>query len=74
MDDPADEADELSDIIEFGRRADDFVSGKEPTNEFRNFGAVSMKWKIVIAIDLRLFIIIDLPLPSCEKLIDLSLI
>lgn len=39
-DDPPDDADELSEIIEFGRRADDFVSGREPTNELRNFGAV----------------------------------
>lgn len=39
-DDPPDDADELSEIIEFGRRADDFVSGREPTNELRNLGAV----------------------------------
>ena len=39
-DEPPDDADELSEIIEFGRRADDFVSGKEPTNELRNLGAV----------------------------------
>jgi hypothetical protein len=37
-DDPPDDADELNDIIEFGRRAD-FTSGSVPANELRNFGA-----------------------------------
>lgn len=36
---PAEDADELSEIIEFGRR-EDFMSGNVPTNELRNLGAV----------------------------------
>lgn len=36
-DDPPDD-DELSEMIEFGRRAD-FISGNVPTNELRNLGA-----------------------------------
>jgi hypothetical protein len=37
---PPDEAEELSEMIELGRR-DDFTSGKVPTKELRNFGAVT---------------------------------
>lgn len=37
-DEPPDDADELRDIMELGRR-DDFMSGKVPTKELRNFGA-----------------------------------
>jgi hypothetical protein len=43
---PPDEADELSEIIEFGRRAEDFSSGNVPTNELRNRGAVDIFEKI----------------------------
>lgn len=39
-DDPADDADELNEIMEFGRRAEDFISGSAPTKELRNFGAI----------------------------------
>lgn len=37
---PPDDVEELSEIIEFGRRADDLRSDMVPTNELRNFGAV----------------------------------
>lgn len=37
---PPDDADELNEMIEFGRRADSLESGKLPANELRNFGAV----------------------------------
>ena len=40
-DEPPEEAEELNEIIEFGRRADVFGSCTAPTNELRNFGA---KW------------------------------
>jgi hypothetical protein len=36
---PPDDAEELNEIIEFGRRADGVASGKLPTNELRNLGA-----------------------------------
>jgi hypothetical protein len=73
---PADEADELSEMIELGRR-DDFTSGKVPTKELRNFGAVTEDsgrsfFYCLLHISLRF---LDFsPLPSCEKLIERSLI
>lgn len=42
---PPDDVEELNEIIEFGRRADDFRSGMVPTNELRNFGAVRRRQK-----------------------------
>lgn len=44
-DDPPDDAEELNEMMEFGRR-DDFMSGKVPANELRNFGA-GLNWKLV---------------------------
>jgi hypothetical protein len=43
---PPDDVEELSEIIEFGRRADELRSGIVPTNELRNFGAVRERKKI----------------------------
>jgi hypothetical protein len=42
---PPDDVEELSEIIEFGRRADELRSGIVPTNELRNFGAVRERKK-----------------------------
>lgn len=38
-DDPPEDAEELNEIMEFGRR-DDFMSGRVPANELRNLGAI----------------------------------
>jgi hypothetical protein len=71
-DEPPDEADELRDIMELGRR-DDFMSGSVPTKELRNFGAESEK-KLSVSVGFDCVVSLVLPLPSCEKLIERSLI
>ena len=70
---PPDEADELRDIMELGRR-DDFMSGSVPTKELRKRGAFRV-WKKVVSLVSRFYVVReDLPLPSCEKLMERSLI
>jgi hypothetical protein len=71
-DEPPDDADELSEMIELGRR-DDFISGSVPTKELRKRGAVCDRNFVSSLRRLRV-VTRDLPLPSCEKLMERSLI
>lgn len=70
---PPEEADELRDIMELGRR-DDFMSGSVPTKELRKRGAFRVRKKVVSSVRQFCVVSVDLPLPSCEKLMERSLI
>jgi hypothetical protein len=71
---PADDDDELNEIIELGR-LDDFISGSVPINEFRNLGAEIDKSvpKIIIMYHLKYYSTFS-PFPNWNILIERSLI
>lgn len=68
-----DENDDPSEMSEFGRLAD-FISGRVPEKEFRNFGAVNRRKKNCHHMGAQWWHKFRLPFSNCENVIDRSLI